>query len=73
MRQNTKSKKLSSTNYQKHCVSIENSQWDKLQRFANESNVTISYILNELIKGVEKFENRSSFGMQQRDCKKDNG
>ena len=59
----TRSKRLSSADCRKHTVSIENEQWNKLERFANENNVTISYILNELIRSVDNFENRPRFGM----------
>ncbi len=58
-----RSKRLSSADCRKHTVSVENEQWKKLERLANENNVTISYILNELIRSVDNFEIHPRFGM----------
>lgn len=71
MKKAVRSKRQSSADCRKHTVSIENTQWDKLQRFADENNVTISYILNELIRSVEEFENRPRFGMQNNTTEKE--
>lgn len=45
----------------KHTITIEDELWDKLEKFANDNNVTVSRILNELIRSVNSCESVTSF------------
>ncbi len=45
----------------KHTITIEDELWDKLEKFASDNNVTVSRILNELIRSVNSCESVTSF------------
>lgn len=59
--QTTRGRRPNSNDCKKHTVSIENEQWAKLERFAADNNVTVSRILNELIRSVSSCESVTSF------------
>lgn len=48
-------------NGDKHCVTFEPVVWRKLQEIAQNNGMTISYVINELVKNVDTCENTTIF------------
>lgn len=46
---------------EKHTVIFEPNVWNKVKVIAEENNMTVSYVINELIKNIDSVENRVAF------------
>lgn len=54
-------------NGEKHTVIFEQPVWEKIKNIAEDNNMTVSYIINALIKNIDSVESKTVFIFNERE------